>query len=76
MYMITEYYEWCRSIEPTWVGFVVWISVVILAITVVLWVLIWIVIMVTELLGRIGAWAILPIPAFIAYCFYIAVFAQ
>lgn len=73
MNMINEYYEWCRSIEPEWVGFVVWftaLSVVVAATAIAAAWLLW------EAVDRIGLWIMLCVPAFIAYCFYIAVLAQ
>lgn len=64
-----DFVDWCASIDPTWVGFVV-------CVTVVTAVAVFMMFAAMYSIYLTNGWSLLAIPALIGYCFYVALFMQ
>lgn len=67
--MFLRFTNWTHTIEPQWVGFVVWFSVVLSLAAI-------IVMLVAFFVSYTQGWILLVGPAIILYAWYIAIFKQ
>lgn len=67
--MLSKILDWAYSIQPEWAGFVVFATVsgmLVLPVAAIM----------VAVVALTNGWALLAIPAFVAYAFYIALFRQ